>query len=146
MNDQQLFLFARVAGTRIAIPSEEVEAVIRLADIAPIPCTGPGIAGLAARRSRVLTVIDVRPLVGEPQEPVDRPLALVVHSGGHSYAVMVESVRDICPADGGTHPLKGRISRRWRAHARAMVQHQGEVSLLVSAVDLIESGAFSAAA
>ena len=59
----QLYLFATLAGTRIAVETREVEAVVKLTDISPVPGMGAHVAGLSALRSRVLTVIDVAALI-----------------------------------------------------------------------------------
>ena len=56
----QLFLFAHVADTAIAIPTDELEAVVHLGEIIPVARTASFVRGLAALRSRVLTVIDAR--------------------------------------------------------------------------------------
>ena len=51
---ERLFLFATLAGTRIAVETSEVEAVVRLNDVSPVPGMGAHIAGLSALRSRGL--------------------------------------------------------------------------------------------
>ncbi|HKY82111.1 MAG TPA: chemotaxis protein CheW, partial [Sphingobium sp.] len=53
----RLYLFAMLAGTRIAVETREVEAVVKLTDISPVPSAGAHVAGLSALRSRVLTII-----------------------------------------------------------------------------------------
>src|SRR3546814_12134212 len=59
----QLYLFARIGGADVAVRTEEIEAVVKLTDISPVPGVPPHVAGLSALRSRVLTIIDTAALV-----------------------------------------------------------------------------------
>ncbi len=52
---ENLFLFATIAGTPVAVRANEIEAVVRLGDIVPIQRVPDHVRGLAALRSRVLT-------------------------------------------------------------------------------------------
>ena len=57
----------------------EVEAVVKLTDISPVPGMGAHVAGLSALRSRVLTIIDVAALIRMAQAtPVEQ-----AQSGDH---------------------------------------------------------------
>ncbi|HKT78077.1 MAG TPA: chemotaxis protein CheW, partial [Sphingobium sp.] len=40
----QLYLLATLAGTRVAVATQEVEAVVKLADISPVPGMAPHVA------------------------------------------------------------------------------------------------------
>jgi purine-binding chemotaxis protein CheW len=40
-----LYLFATLAGARIAVEAREVEAVVRLTEISPVPGMGAHVAG-----------------------------------------------------------------------------------------------------
>ncbi|ALR22147.1 MULTISPECIES: chemotaxis protein CheW [Sphingobium] len=144
---KQLHLFATLAGTRVAIAAEEVEAVVRLIDISPVPGLGGHVAGLSALRSRVLTVIDVAALIYGAPTPADkRGLAIIAAIGGHSYALMVDEVSDICRAPGGALPLRGQLDPVWKPYARALVEHAELPWLLVSPSAFLESGIVGQAA
>ncbi|BAV65895.1 chemotaxis protein CheW [Sphingobium cloacae] len=144
---KQLYLFATLAGARVAIAADEMEAVVRLADIAPVPGLGAHVAGLSALRSRVLTVLDIAALIyGTPSSSERRPLAVIAEIGGHGYALMVEGVSDICRAPGGELPLRGQLDPAWRPYARAIVEHDGVPWLLVSPAALLENSAVDQAA
>ncbi|HWV12729.1 MAG TPA: chemotaxis protein CheW, partial [Sphingobium sp.] len=43
---EQLYLLATLAGTRVAVAAHEVEAVVKLADISPVPGMLRHVAGL----------------------------------------------------------------------------------------------------
>ena len=55
---EALKLIARIADQQVAISADTVESVVEVEAITPVPLAAPHIAGLAALRSRVLTIID----------------------------------------------------------------------------------------
>ena len=61
-----LFLIAYIAGRTVAIDSAEVDSVVDIGRITPVPYAYRDVAGLAALRSRVVTVIDPRGSLGLP--------------------------------------------------------------------------------
>lgn len=135
----QLYLFARVAGTRIAVRSDEIEAVVKVTEISPVPGMPAHIAGLSALRSRVLTMIDIGALIddGSPAEE-ERSLAIIASIGGHSYGLMVEAVSDICAVPDGELPLRGKVAAAWANYALGMVENAGAPYLLVSLSSFVE--------
>ncbi len=143
----QLYLLATLANTRIAVETGEVEAVVRLTEISPVPGMGVHVAGLSALRSRVLTIIDVAALISGQATPVDRrSLAIIANISGHSYGLMVDGVSDICRVPEGELQLRGQLSPAWAPYARAVVEHDGHPWLLVSLCAFVEGGALAQAA
>jgi purine-binding chemotaxis protein CheW len=143
----KLYLLATLADTRIAVETGEVEAVVRLTDISPVPGMGAHIAGLSALRSRVLTIIDVAALICGRVTPEERrSLAIIANISGHSYGLMVDGVSDICRVPEGDLPLRGQLDPSWAPYARALVEHDGHPWLLVSLAAFIEGGALAQAA
>lgn len=144
--DMNLYLYASVAETRVAIPADQVEAVVRLGEIVPVQCVPAYVRGLAALRSRVLTVIDMQARVSGERTRLDaRPLAVVADVGGHAYGLIVTAVSDIAPAPDGRAPLLGRIEDDWTPYADSIIVHNGESHLLLSVEDFIAVGTGSAA-
>ncbi|HEX7871794.1 MAG TPA: chemotaxis protein CheW [Sphingobium sp.] len=145
--NESLFLFATVAGTDIAMPTHELEAVVRLGEIVPIARTAPQVRGLAALRSRVLTIVDVRTLItGELTEIARSPLAIVAEVEGHTYGLLIDNVSDICPVDGGILPVRGRISAAWEPYAGGMILYEDRLHLAVSIPDFLRQPTLAAAA
>ncbi|SEQ93792.1 chemotaxis protein CheW [Sphingobium sp. YR768] len=143
----QLYLLATLAGTRIAVDACEVEAVVRLTEISPVPGMGAHVAGLSALRSRVLTIIDVAALIHGRRTPAEqRGLAIIANISGHSYGLMVDGVSDICRVPEGEMPLRGQLDATWAPYARAIVEHEGHPWLLVSLSAFIEGGPTAQAA
>lgn len=139
-----LYLLARVAGTAVAILTDEIEAAVRLKDIAPVPGVPAHVAGLSALRSRVLTVVDAAALItGEsarcPSPAADAGhYAVVCDVGGHSYGILVDSVDDIVAIDTPPLPLCGRIDKAWEPHARAVIEQDGQSRFVLSVAALLD--------
>lgn len=144
---EQLFLFADVADTAIAIPTDELEAVVHLSEIIPVARTAHYVRGMAALRSRVLTVIDAHArITGELAALSAAPLAIVAEFDGHGYALLIDNVSDICAVEDGIVPVRGRISKAWAPFARGMVLHDGTTHLALSIQDFISLQPMNAAA
>jgi purine-binding chemotaxis protein CheW len=135
---EALFLFASIAGTPIAVRASEIEAVVRLGDIVEIPLVQAHVRGLAALRSRVLTVIDMEARIfGKGDRSQTRLLAVVADVAAHSYGFVVDSVSDICAAPQGIQPIRGRIDPAWAPYASGLVEREGHSHLLLSLADFV---------
>ena len=143
---RDLLLIANLAGQRIAIPAGDVESVVELEGLTPVPRAAAHVAGLSALRSRVLTVIDCFASLELGQsDPKDLREAIVVAVDGHPYALSVESVEDVVETDGEVRPLRTPLAPGWRRVARGMVEAEGDLLLLIDVRALIEGPAVEAA-
>ena len=140
-----LLLIVRLGGERVAFPAADVEAVVEIDQIVPAPGTPPHVAGLAALRSRVLTVIDCPASLGLPAGEVPHRDAVVAVVDSHPYALLVDGVEDVIEAEDAALPLPVRTSAVWRRAAKAMVPADGELFLLVDVATLIAGPASEAA-
>ena len=142
----ELLLIARLAGRRIAFPAAKVEAVVELEGITPAPCAAPHVAGLAALRSRVLTVIDGLAALELGRGGEDAACdAIVVPCDGHTYALIVEEVEDVVEADGPHAPLAAPVGAGWDRVAIGTVEVNEELFLLIDPYLLIAGPAAQAA-
>ncbi len=141
-----LYLFAHIAGTAVAISTDEVDAVVRLHDLSPVPGVPGHVAGLAALRSRVLTIIDVAALVrGEQASNATRPAcdgerhAIVCEIGGHGYGIVVDRVDDIQTVESAPLPVCGRIDPAWQAYAKGVIESGGQSYFVVTLASFLET-------
>lgn len=141
-----LLLIIMLAGERVAIPAAQVESVVEVESVTPVPRAAPHIAGLAALRSRVLTVIDCyRSLeFGEQPSRAVRE-AIVVELDGHPYALLVDTVEDVIEAAGAVRPLRTELDPGWRRVATGMVEAGEDLLLLVDTQALIAGATLQAA-
>lgn len=127
----ELLLIVRLAGRRVALPAREIEAVVELEGVTPVPGAAVHIAGLSALRSRVLTVIDSRASLGLPADEAESLAeAIVVPSGGHTYALLVEQIEDVIEAAGEPGPVQAPPGPGWERVAKGVVEANGDLLLL----------------
>jgi purine-binding chemotaxis protein CheW len=134
----ELLLIVRLAGRRIALPASEIEAVVELDGLTPVPGAPRHVAGLTALRSRVLTAIDSRASLGLPAND-DTPTgeAIVVASGGHTYALLVERIEDVVEASGAPLPVQAPPGPGWERVAKGMMEADGDLLLLADPHQII---------
>jgi purine-binding chemotaxis protein CheW len=142
----ELLLIVRLGGERIALPAAEVDSVVEIDSLTPIPGAAGHVAGLAALRSRVLTVIDclasLDPSRSLAEGSTEAVMAVV---DGHPYALMVEAVEDVIEARGERQPAAASLAGGWRRIGRATVEAEGDLLLLADIEALIAGPAREAA-
>jgi purine-binding chemotaxis protein CheW len=132
------FVIASVGSQRIALDATEVESIIRLGDITPVPGSPPHVAGLCAVRSAVLTVVDVARAAG--QQPCAEAIhAAIVTRDGHRYALRIDHVQDIETI--GEMPIAtgASIGKGWHSVAPSRIEAAQGVALLLS-IDAVIAG------
>lgn len=135
-----LYLVACVGGTTIALPAETVEAVVRIDAVVPVPCAPPAVIGLAAIRSRVLTLIDTAMIAGE--DATDSHFMAIISIDGHGYGLALERVEDVIAIDGfGAVP--SALTGAWSQLAEGMADHDGRAILLVRPERFVASASAS---
>jgi purine-binding chemotaxis protein CheW len=120
----EMLLVVGLAGRRAVIPAIEVNSVIELGEVTPVPRSAPHVAGLAALRSRPLTLIDCARSLGLDREQTDRQTcrAVVVEHEGHLYGLMVEAADDIVAALTEVGPLGADPGPGWSRVATGRVE------------------------
>jgi len=142
----ELLLIVRLGGERIALPAAEVESVVEIDALTPVPGAAGHVAGLAALRSRVLTVIDcLASLDPSRRLPEDHSEAVMAVIDGHPYALLVEAVEDVVEANGERQPAAASLAGGWRRIGRATVEAEGDLLLLADIEALITGPAREAA-
>ena len=136
----EMLLVIMLGGRRAALPAIEVNSVIELSEVTPVPRAAPHVVGLAALRSRPLTVIDCGAALGIATDAADwrRQRAVVVEHEGHLYGLLVDAADDIVAALEEPRPLGADPGPGWKAAAL------GRVETEVGAVLLLDIGALIA--
>lgn len=141
-----LLLIIRLAGERVAIPAGEVESVVEVEGLTPIPRAANHVAGLAALRSRVLTAVDCLASLELGCSTATGPRdAIVVEVEGYPYALIVDSVEDVLEFTGEVRPVRTSLAPAWRRVAAGMVDVEGDLLLLVNPAALLAGPAAVAA-
>ncbi|MHA6722907.1 chemotaxis protein CheW [Sphingomonas sp. RS2018] len=131
-----LYLVAHVAGRTVAIDCNQVDSVVDITQITPVPRVAPSVRGLAALRSRVVTVIDTRQALNLPGRSKSGR-SVIVRQDGHLYAMLVDALDDVAPF--AMQPLASGIalSPTWRGIARGLIERDGEPVLVIDLCGLV---------
>jgi purine-binding chemotaxis protein CheW len=142
----ELLLIIGLAGQRVAIPACDVESVVEIEGLTPIPRAARHVAGLAALRSRVLTVIDCFASLELGSSTTDGLReAIVVQIDGHPYALLVDSVEDVVDNSGEVRLVRTALEGGWHRVAKGMVEAGEDLLLLIDTQALIAGPAAQAA-
>jgi len=135
----EMLLVVAIAGRRAGLPALTVNSVIELTSVTPVPRAAPHVAGLAALRSRPLTVIDCRAALGLAPADDDGPArrTVVIEHEGHLYGLLVEAADDIVAAVSEPGPLGADPGAGWRNVATGKVETEAGALLLLDVAALI---------
>ncbi|HYD24758.1 MAG TPA: chemotaxis protein CheW [Croceibacterium sp.] len=135
----EMLLVVALAGRRAALPALEVNSVIELTTVTPVPRAAAHVAGLAALRSRPLTVIDCCVALGVAPPPADGDArrAVVVEHDGHLYGLLVDAADDIVATLAEPQPLGADPGPGWRRVAMGKVETEAGSLLLLDIEALI---------
>ncbi len=145
---QDLLVMSQIAGRRCALHAHDVNSVIEIGTITPVPRAPDFISGITAMRSQALTVIDCRCALGfDPDRWSLDHRAIVVNVQGHSYALRVDSIEDITTGSSEPDQILGGFGPEWSRIATGMIETRDGPALLLNLAMLIEgSETFDAAA
>lgn len=136
MND--LLVMTTIAGRRCALHARDVQSVIELGKITPVPQTADFISGITALRSQTLTVIDCRRALGlHPDGYPTDTRAAAINLGGHAYALVVDNIEDITSAVAEPTQILGGFGENWSRVATGMVETSNGPALLIDIETLI---------
>jgi purine-binding chemotaxis protein CheW len=120
----EMLLVVVLAGRRAVLPAVAVNSVIELAEVTPVPQAAAHVAGLAALRSRPLTLIDCAASLGAGPALNDprNCRAVVVEHEGHLYGLLVEAADDIVAAHTEPGPLGADPGPGWSRIATGRIE------------------------
>lgn len=136
-----LFLAFEIGGKRAAIPSQNVQSIIALENLTPVPKAPEHIVGLTSVRSRVLTVVDPSKLLGLAKD-ADAPApaeqhAVVMEFAGHGYALLVDAILDVTQAMGETGAAPDDLGAEWARAATGTIETAHGPLLVLDAEALV---------
>lgn len=133
-----LLVMAQIAGRRCALHAHDVQSVIEIGAITPVPRAPDFIAGITAMRSQALTVIDCRRALGfDPDQWSCDHRAIVVAVAGYSYALMIDSIEDISTGMADPSEVPGGFGSEWSRVATGMIETRAGPALLIDLAALI---------
>lgn len=133
----ELLVMTEIAGRRAAFRAVEVQSVIEMETILPVPRAPEFITGLTAMRSQSLTVIDCRRALGLAAETSPDSRAAVVEVEGHLYALQVDSVVDVVETRSEPTSVVGGFGDAWDRVALGMVETVDGPALLIDIKQMV---------
>lgn len=132
-----LFLIAHVAGRPVAIAGAQVDSVVDLGECVAVPGAERAVRGLAALRSRVVTVIDTGVALGLAPMPADARRAVITRIDGHHYAVLVDALEDVAPFARFAIENGLALAGGWAAAAAGLIERDGEPVLVLDLARIV---------
>ena len=137
MND--LLVLVTIDGRHCALPADDVNSVIEIGTIVPIPRAPEQVLGMTALRSQALTVIDCRTVIGcDADSDATDERAAVVKVGGHGYALLVDTIQDVATPASEIKQLPGGFGEGWARVSRGMVETASGPVLLLDIARLVD--------
>lgn len=134
-----LYLIAQVAGRAVAIDSGQVESVVDIGEVTAVPRACAHVRGLAALRSRVVTVVDTQSALGLPPTTNARR-AVITLVDGHHYAMLVDALDDVAPFELLPIATGVALDPVWEKAGRGIVEREGEPILALDLASLVPTG------
>ena len=134
---EALYLIAHVAGRGVLFDAVQVESVVDIGEIVAAPGAAPAVLGLAALRSRVVTVIDTWRVLDLPRPPRLPARAIVSAIDGHLYAVLVDTLEDAATFTIAPSPSGMAFGPVWSAVVTGIADRAGEPMAAVALDRLI---------
>jgi purine-binding chemotaxis protein CheW len=115
------------------IPVDFVRDVLGAQTISRIPLAPEAIAGSINLRGRIVTVLDVRILLGFGRtESPERAMNVVIDHHGELYSLLVDQVGDVLSVEEQTiEALPQTLAPAWRTVSSGIVKLQDELVLLL---------------
>ena len=135
--DRSLLLVS-IAGERAAVPSDIIRSVVELDGVTSVPRAPEHIAGLAALRSRAMTVVDCRRALELEAAEEAGSLAVVVELEEFLYALVVDAVEEVVPFDTEPSEIRADLLPGWARAAVGMVETSAGPALVLDPMKLIE--------
>lgn len=137
---EQSLLLVRIAGEMAALESSRIQSVVELDLVTSVPRAPAHVAGLAALRSRAMTVIDCRRSLELPRqddEAGQSAMAVVVLLDEYLYALLVDRVEDVVPLEGDPAVLRTDLLPGWTRATLGMVETSAGPALLLDPAQLV---------
>ncbi|MDJ0685283.1 MAG: chemotaxis protein CheW [Alphaproteobacteria bacterium] len=93
--DEEQLVTMMVDGQLFGIPILKVQDIVEPDQITPVPLAPAAIAGVLNLRGRIVTVIDLRELLGARVSDDEKQMSVTVEHKGDLYTLLVDSIGDV---------------------------------------------------
>ncbi|MDQ0317657.1 chemotaxis protein CheW [Amorphus orientalis] len=132
LTSERQFVTARVAGKLFGLPIEAVHEVFAPEGITRVPLSPPEIEGVLNLRGRIVTMIDVRQMLGFESTDVDTRMAIGLEDRNETFGLIVDEVGEVFALDtSAAEPTPTNLDKRWADVVKGVHRLPGELLLLL---------------
>lgn len=128
-----------LAGQNYGLPILEVQEVLTLAEIEPVPGTPSEVLGVINLRGAIVSVIDLRRLLQLPERPTDAQTRIIVlQNGDEPLGLRVDRVTQVrALPDSMIRPAPAIAAEPQQKPVRGLYSRGGDVLSLVDTASLL---------
>ena len=129
----------RLGDETYGINVMQVQEVLRMTEIAPVPGAPSYVLGIVNLRGNVVTVIDTRNRFGlQPIEPDDATRIVIIETEGHIIGVLVDSVAEVVNLQSSEIETPPNVGNNESArYIQGVYSRDGQILILVDVNKLL---------
>lgn len=129
----------RLGDETYGINVMQVQEVLRMTEIAPVPGAPSYVLGIVNLRGNVVTVIDTRNRFGlPPVEPDDATRIVIIETEGHIIGVLVDSVAEVVNLQSSEIETPPNVGNNESArYIQGVYSRDGQILILVDVNKLL---------
>ena len=142
------YVSAVIGGQLFGLPILRVQDVFLPSRLTRVPLAPPEIAGVLNLRGRIVTLIDMRRLLGLEERKDKAPaMAIGVETRGESYGLLIDSVGEVLKLDDvAREPNPVNLDPRLARVCAGIYRLEGQLLLVVDVDRVLDARASAAAA
>lgn len=142
------YVTAMIGGQLFGLPILRVQDVFLPSRLTRVPLAPPEIAGVLNLRGRIVTLIDMRCLLGLDERKDKAPaMAIGVETRGESYGLLIDSVGEVLKLDDAARePNPINLDPRLARVCAGVHRLEGQLLLVVDVDRVLGAGASAAIA
>jgi purine-binding chemotaxis protein CheW len=145
---QKEYVTAMIGGQLFGLPILRVQDVFLPERLTRVPLAPPEVAGVLNLRGRIVTLIDMRCLLGlEGRKDKAPAMAIGVEARGESYGLLIDSVGEVLKLDeAAREPNPVNLDPRLARVCAGVYRLEGQLLLVVDVDRVLNAPASAAAA
>jgi len=142
------YVSAVIGGQLFGLPILRVQDVFLPTRLTRVPLAPPEVAGVLNLRGRIVTLIDMRRLLGLEERKDKAPaMAIGVETRGESYGLLIDSVGEVLKLDDvAREPNPVNLDPRLARVCAGIYRLEGQLLLVVDVDRVLDARASAAAA
>jgi purine-binding chemotaxis protein CheW len=129
----------RIGDGNYAVPVLDVQEVIKPQKVTPIPLAPETIRGLINLRGQIVTAISLRKLFGLKDDLTQDHMNVIVKSGEHLCALVVDEILDVIDVDQNTfEQTPSTINENLKKYIKGIYKLNGNLLILLDIKEIVK--------